>query len=523
MPAVDPSAPVATPPDTASLRVGWLGLGPQTLLFALYCAAFYALRVALSHGLEQDGAARHFEAQVLALAYTGNDPPLYTWVLIAVARLVGPGPQATLAINYLLLTGAFAALLASARMVLGEARWAALAAWSLVAFPPVVLGHFALDHSIQVVCAAALTLLAALSLVRHGRPRDYLALGAALGFGMMAKYNFPLLVAALVLAALAQAPVRRRLASPWLLATVAMALAVASPILAVHLRTLGQWYSTVSQLRDGGLGPLDARLSGVAGVVTSSLAFAWPLLLVLAVAAPRAFDPRKGGRPAGIDPVLARLVRDMLLAGLAVMLAWVLAAGLPSFNERYMLPLLFALPIHAAVRVLAVGSPAGAVPRFAAGLGAVTAVVLALRLLELTPFCPQRCAELVPYDRLADALREAGFGGGTIVTGAGTTAGNLAVHFPGSRVLVARRPELPPRAPAGQCLGIWDMSDWGPEIARARVLDALGLAPDEADAITEEAVVPWHGGTFSWSWPPQWQERTTEWRYVLLEDAVRCP
>lgn len=524
MPVADPSARAAPPPGHTPGHGGWLGLGPQTLLFALYCAVFFTLRVVLSHAMEQDAATRHFEAQMLALGYGGNDPPLYTWMLAGLQRLVGVGLHSALLLNYALLTVAFAALCAAARLVLGRPAWAALAAWSLVTVPPVLLTHFALAHTVQVLCAGTLTFLAACRVVRKGRGRDYLWLGAAVGFGLLSKYNYSLLVAALAVAALVQAPVRRRLASPWMLATLAAALVVASPILAAHLRTFGQWSSTVDQLRGGGLDPLAARLSGMAGVFSSALAFVWPLLVTLLVAAPRVFDPRPAPpRPSTVDPALDRFVRDVVLAAFAVIALSVLIAGVPGFSERYMVPLLFPVPVVLVSRALRFDPPPRAARRYVLGIVATTAVVLALRLLELTPFCPQRCAELVPYDRLAHHLRADGFAGGTILTGSTVAAGNLIPHFPDSRVLVGGGPDLPPRDPPGQCLGIWDAGDWWPETARARVLETLEMSADEAEPLTRSAVIPWHGGTFSWSWPPRWQERTTEWRYVLLEDAGRCP
>ncbi|MCA8931000.1 MAG: hypothetical protein KDA49_00940, partial [Rhodospirillaceae bacterium] len=99
MPARD--APVTSVPPSGRLlgASGWFAPGPQTLLFALYCAVFFALRVWLSHGMEQDAATRFLHSQVLSLAYGGNDPPLYTWALTAMQRLVGTGLQAVLLIN----------------------------------------------------------------------------------------------------------------------------------------------------------------------------------------------------------------------------------------------------------------------------------------------------------------------------------------------------------------------------------------------------------------------------------------
>ena len=503
----------------------WFGIGRQTGLFVLYCAAFFAVRLALTSALEQDAATRHFEAGWLAALYPGNDPPLYTWLLMGLHRLVGPGLHSTMLLNYALMTGAFWAVLVSARMVVGDARWAALAAWSLMLFPPVLLGHFALAHTTQVLCAGALALLAALRLVRYGRPVDYLLLGVAIGFGLMAKHNFALLVAAIVLAALARPETRARLASPWTLAAGAAALLTAGPMLMALADALGQATAAVGNLGDASVGPVQARLSGLASAAVSVLAYCWPMLLVLAAAAPRAFASLKtAAAAADLDPALDRFVRDVLVAGLLVMVSVILVTGTASFPERYMQPLLFALPIFAIGRIRRTVPGDRAWRRYAGGAAVVTVVVFALRMLELSPFCPQACRDLVPYDRLAEHLRADGFTEGTIVTGSSVAAGNLRVHFPRARVLVGTTPALP-RNPngSGQCLAIWDMTDWGPEATRARALDALGLDDADAAPLTRSVTVPWHWRSFSWTWPPAWSQRQTEWHYLLLRDDARGP
>ncbi len=525
MPPTHAATTAARYQAAAAGSAGLFGIAAQTALFVLYCAAFFAVRLAFTSGLEQDAAIRHFEAQVLALSYGSNDPALYSWLLRGVHEVAGPGLPSSMLLNYAFMTGTFWAMLVSARMVLGEPRWAALAAWSLMLFPPVLLGHFALAHSTQLLFASALALLAFLRLVRHGRPLDHLAFGVAVGLGVMAKYNFPLLVAAAGLAALMQAPLRRRLFSPWIVAAGAVAVLVASPVLVAHAQTVGQLNNTFGLLRMEVSGPVMSRLVGLKSAAASLFAFTWPMLLVLAAAAPRAWGRHlESPAQAGLDPLLARFVRDFLLAGLVVMVLVVLVTGTGKFHERYMVPLLFATPLYFLGRVLRTGPGAREWRRYAAGVAMVTVAVFGLRVLELSPLCPQSCRDLVPYDRLAGHLRAAGFTGGTIVTGSPIAAGNLRVHFPDARVLLGTSPALP-RHPAGtgQCLAIWDMTDWGPEASARGALAALGLTPDEAAPLIRSAEVPWRWPSFSWTWPPGWHQRTTEWQYVLFEDEARCP
>lgn len=508
-------------------RFDRFGPAAQTGLFALYCLGFFLARLAFTTTLKQDDAVRHFETQVLSWRYASNDPALYTWMLRGLQELVGVGLHSSMLLNYALMTGAFWALLLSARMVLAEPRWAALAAWSLVLLPPVMLGHFALAHTTQVLCAAALALLALLRLARHGRPRDHLLLGAAIGFGLLSKYNFGLFVAAAALAALFTPALRQRLAGPWAAAIPAVALVVASPALIVLADTLGQMGSTLGQLRHESAGPLMDRLLGLKSAAASLVAYSWPLLLVLLAAVPAVWYRRGAAHEAAAglaDPGLARLLERYLLAALAVVALVVLISGIPQFHERYMQPLLFAVPLVAAVKIARVGPGPGAWRRYRVGLFVAIAAVAAVRLLELSPFCPQACRDLIPYDALAERLRDAGFEDGTIVTGSPVAAGNLRVYFPDSAIFVARTPAA--LVPAGReppCLAIWDAVEWNPPVSAERALGAIGLDPEAAAGRIETIETGWGWRFFTWSWPPGFAERTYRWHYVLLEDRPCFP
>ena len=503
----------------------WFGPTTQTALFALYCIAFFLLRLAFTVTLKQDDAVRHFEAQTLALIYSTNDPALYTWLLWAVQQAVGVGLHSSMLLNYALMTGAFWALLMCGRMVFAEPRWAAVAAWSLVLLPPVMLGHFALAHTTQVLFASALALLALLRLARHGRPIDYILFGVAIGHGFLAKYNFGLFLAAAAIAALTTAPLRRRLTSRWVAASAAAALITLAPLLLVLVDTIGQMDSTLGSIRQDTAGPVLDRLIGLKSAAASLISYSWPMLLVLAVSAPGAYRLRiPPSALAPLDGELTRVMDRYMLACLLVITAAVLISGIPKFHERYMQSLLFAAPLFAVTRIARIGAGPQAWRRYVAGLAVAIVAMVGLRGLELSPFCPQACRDLIPYDALADELRAGGFEDGTIVTGSPVAAGNLRAQFPEARVFVGRSPtQLAPIArDDGQCLAIWDAIDWGPENAAAQALGAVGLTPETANGRIETFATEWRWPFFTWSWPPRFAERTYEWRYVRT-NADDCP
>jgi hypothetical protein len=90
-----------------------------------------------------------------------------------------------------------------------------------------------------------------------------------------------------------------------------------------------------------------------------------------------------------------------------------------------------------------------------------------------------------PYDAVAAGLARAGFTHGTIVSGFGTLAGNMAVRFPDSRVLHVEYPDFQPRsATDGQCLLVWD---------RQRGDRDSGAMPADVRALAERLGVPLAG------------------------------
>lgn len=129
----------------------------------------------------------------------------------------------------------FAALAQAAALVLtalmartlGGGRRAQLIA--AAAAIPFCLGGGALMQYVSFdYLAWALAAYFALRLFAGDNPRWWLAIGAAVGFGMLSKYTMPMLAAGLGLGVLAT-PWRKQLKSPWLWAGVGVALLVFAP------------------------------------------------------------------------------------------------------------------------------------------------------------------------------------------------------------------------------------------------------------------------------------------------------
>jgi hypothetical protein len=208
------------------------------------------------------------------------------------------------------------------------------------------------------------------------------------------------------------------------------------------------------------------------------LYYVTPLWLLFLVA----FGPRAFGRPAAVppSPTLAvghRLLARFFLAEGGLLLAGILVGGVTYLKFRWLVPAFFLLPLLGLARLEASGLGDHRIRRLAVWL-------LAVELLVVVAFAvniwrgdrwgrPTRLN--APYDRIAAALRTAGFRHGTIVAGEGPLGGNLRLHFPDSRVIRLTNPDfLPPGGDAGSCVIVWEAErDEAP--LRAWVDAALGV------------------------------------------------
>ena len=446
-------------------------------------------------GAEADDSETLVHTQYWALGYDARNPPLFTWLVLLAQQVVGPVIASVVLVKFALLGGAYWFLYLGARRALGDERLAALAALTPMAMYHVVwVTAFHLTHTSALAFSVALTFYALIRLERRGDWADYAVFGAAVGAGLLAKYNYPLFAAALLIAALGEKSLRPSVLNMRCLAALAGACAVAAP----HYSWLLDWTSSHG---DAFAALLEKRFaldyaaegytSGLVGLIDAPLAaahFLLPALVFLALLFPRACW--SAGRAPAPSERYRRLLGRTLLLLVVVAIAAVGLLGIPRLKIHYLFALLL-FPVYFFARVQA----AGAWERSIRTYGSVLVILAALVSAAVTvkfftdPKRSSKAHHNMPYGALAQELAEAGFRRGTILGDWFTypVAGNLRPYFPDSRVVnlydwrhyldrgSTGRALIPqPDRASGQCLVVWTArSDGGREDVMRKSIVAL--------------------------------------------------
>ena len=458
-------APAATPrpegPDGAG--ADWLLTTPRgfALLLGAYALFHLVLRVAVSPIVSIDDARETVFAQTLAWGYQPRQPPLYNWLVWVAFRLLGPGVLALSVVKYAVLSAAYAFVYLSARRMLRDPRLPTLATMGLLVMVPVNWYlHEALTHSVAVLAAAAATLYAALRLLDQSGPRAYAWLGLAVGLGLLSKFSYAVVALALFVAAATLPSFRARLASPRLLVTLAVAVLVVLPFARWYLaHGFGFLRMASVEIRAGeGDDLLDGALDGLFYVLKVTFIYATPLWAICLAVVPAVYR-RPLLLPADA-PAGARLVERFLLTVLALLGAAAVTGLVTFLKFRWLLPGLFVLPLLAFARIDRLGPGREQLRKLAVLFLVAEALVAGSILLRIYTGSlggrPYKLNE--PYDEVASRLRDAGFQGGTIVTGLGPLGGNLRLQLPGARVVSQESPYYvpPPSMTPGACLVAWE-------------------------------------------------------------------
>ncbi len=406
--------------DTGAARGFGVALGA-------YFAAQVLVRLSLPEALELDEAEQTVLAQRLLPGYPAQ-PPLYTWLQFAFFQWFGVGVLALSLLKNTLLALAYAFTYLSARRLGLSVMPAILAAVSLLLLPQIGWeSQRDLAHSVLVLTLAAVSLHCALRLVRQRRLVTYLELGLWLGLGLLAKFNYALFFGALLFAFATLRETRAVVFDARLLLTLLVGALLVSP----YLRwVLAEPALATASLRKLDIGKSSGPWRGLADIATAGVVFITPFWLLFT-----GFFVRRGGFAAPAT-FAARLLGRYLLA-LAALLVVMVGFGASDYKVRWMIPLLFVVPVH----LFALMSERAPRPRAARGYLALCGGValLILAALGLRPYYLQGSRHYsdfsYPAAAVAGALGELGYTRGVLIADRYVSAGNLRRVFPDSLLL----------------------------------------------------------------------------------------
>ncbi len=465
----------------------------------LYAAVSFILGLAGAASLGMDEVKISVLAQSFQWGYLPDNPPLFEWLVLAVQQVTGPGIMSFVLVKTGLLVitlggviATFSAFgLAPGAAVLGGLSLLATYqyGWNL---------HQAFTHSAALVAAMAVFVWRAISVYQSPRRWRYIALGVALGLGILAKYSFLILVLALAVGFLATPVGRARLREPGTLWMLGTAFVIAGP----H----GIWLA----LNAGDVG---AR---IADRTASEAGYAARILAGLpegAIAMASFFLPLGGlalwlGHPAMrairmLPPWLPRAG----LAGALLVPAVIVLFGMDGFQERYALAFLYPILLVLIFGFVKAGGEPGRWRRFCFVvyilIGVFPAVRLAQAIYPGQPFCTD-CRQWVAYGPLGDDLAAhmpvSNPARRTLVGFDDHTAGNLRLQLPKARIRSAHLLFYAPpiSEPIEACRFVWS-DDLGPT---PPILDRF-----ERQAI-REVVAEWQHPFRRFGW------RRTHWQHV---------
>ncbi len=448
-------------------------------LLLLFVGQAVALSLVRS-GTSYDGAEQLLYTQYLDWGYGRSQPPLYTWMLIALHRVVGVGMLAENLLKFgLLFLGFWSVAEITRRLGYGGAvAAAALAAPFLI----VEIGWESQRNYAHTVLTFALTGglgVAYLAARETPGPARHLAIGVMMGLLVLSKYNGALVIAALVAADLAVGKprvfARPSSAIAWL-----AALLIALPHLVWVAGNTGHAMVLADNFRaSDGAGLLATALKGIGQYLLATIGLLAVLVLALAVYTVR--SPR-ASQPPRTSPAVA-VIAVWGIAFWLVGLVVTLATGATVVRMRWLAPV-----VVMAVPVLvgwAFSRRPGRETWFAIGGMALGVGLVVGQWYEST-----RVNARTDYDyrRLVENLAEAG-PIGAIVTAEYEVFANLRLH--GYPILAPQMPRVD-RGANESATALWFTGGRAEERV-AGFARSMGLCPAQTVPVREIELHRRHG------------------------------
>ncbi|MBB4190512.1 4-amino-4-deoxy-L-arabinose transferase-like glycosyltransferase [Rhizobium aethiopicum] len=334
--------------ETSLRDVRWI-----FILLAAYFVLQIGVRLATSHSLDLDEAEQAFRSQWLAAGY-GPQPPFYNWLQYAVFQFAGVSLAALSVVKNLLLFTSYLLYGLTARLVLRDKALVAIATLGLLTIPQMVFEmQRDLTHTVAVFFSASIFFYGFVRSLKQPSLASYLIAGIGIGFGLLAKYNFAILPAAALIAALADARLRPRIFDRRLALTAVVALVIILPHLFwlkdnLHFATA----RTLEKMTASGHASYSMQVAmGIGSLALSVISFAGLTVAVFAIV----FGKKLRAAFAARSEWTGLLERMMLVFVIGILFL-IVFGGAAGIKDRWLVPMLFIVPLYLCLKIEAAGA-----------------------------------------------------------------------------------------------------------------------------------------------------------------------
>lgn len=400
------------------------------ILAAYFCLEFI-VRMLMPHSMRYDESQQAFFSQWLTLGYD-SQPPLYNWVQTAFVSVFGLSLAIISIVKNLVLFLLYLSYYKLARLVLADKLFAVIATLSLLTIPQLFWeAQRDLTHTVAQMVTINLFLYGVIRTLKTPSWTGYLITGAALGLGMLSKYNFALLAAAAIVAVFLHPNGRARIFDKRFIVTVLIALIIFLP----H----GLWLLHNFDLASGrtlGIMEQDAPKSHWVKLVQGPLEFfkltiviCLPTCIVYALVFGKGLlsNLRRSNE-------WTRFFAAIFLTVAVLVLALIFVIGMTSMRDRWLLPFLFLLPIYLCLKMEIAGLRAEDFAKRFVYIPLVVMLLIPTALLTRVTFpglFGSYEAYNVPYaDFVRQVVGTEGKQPGLVMTDDWLPAGNLRLQFP---------------------------------------------------------------------------------------------
>jgi len=431
-------------------------------LISLITVSHFIIRGFLYPGAPNDDAEQLLFSQIFDWGYGVSNPPLYTWMVIAIQQIVGIENWSVSLIKFFAYFLIFHFMYLLGLRVLEDHQLVVLCALS-----PFLLYYISWDsiltysHSILATVFILATLLSLLRVFDHMNVTSYGLFGLLVGFGLLSKYTYTLFLLSLIITTVTLPAFRRIILNTKALISLIIMVIIVSPHafwLYGNTDIIGSAISHKFEITQTS-NFLESRLKGLISMITSFINFMSPLWVVLLAAFWKPLLIQLKNKK--VTTLETRYLINYLLIALGLITTLILISGVSKVRAHYMF-LFIPFPIAFFAWIAPQLELASKRVLISTGIMiSISFLVLGGMVIKYVtePHRCKRCQLLVPYKDIGQKIRNIGFSNGTIIGYyfPHNLAGNLRTSFPNTPIVGTKHPTIVQKKErrTGHCLIIW--------------------------------------------------------------------